>query len=306
MAFFSIVRVRYLVKMNEVTKAILFALAAGLLWGVSPSLLKRGLVGSNVSTATLVSQYASTGLLLAVAVAQGELWSHQLTWPAFAVFAAAGVAASFGKIFLNKGIDTVGASKAVSVKNSSPIITVLLGATLLGEPVGLAILLGVTFIVVGILLLTTIVRTAGAPNRLVYFMYPLLSALCFGINPILKKGAMLTAALPALGTLINHVTSLVFMLTGGRLLQIRPRWERVRLNSLMLFSISGLCEGIASLFTYYALQYGPAVLVAPIWRISPLVTFALAHFTLSGLETVTRRDGLAAACIVGGVWVLAS
>jgi uncharacterized membrane protein len=289
---------------GEVSNAILFALGAGFLWGVSPSLLKRGLVASDVSTATLISQYASTGLLIAVAAAQGELWSKQLTWPAFVVFAAAGVAASFGKIFLNKGIDTVGASKSVSVKNSSPIVTVVLGAVLLGERVDLPIFLGVTFIVGGVLLLTTAPRRENAPNRVLYFMYPLLSAFCFGINPILKKGAMLRVALPALGTLINHVTSLAFMLTGGRLLQIRPSRARVWRSSLVLFGLSGLCEGVASLFTYYALQYGPAVLVAPIWRISPLITFILAHFTLKGLEHVTRRDGLAAVFIVGGVWVL--
>jgi len=284
--------------------AILFALGAGILWGVSPSLLKRGLVSSNVSTATLVSQYVSTATLIAITAVRGELWSNQLTWQIFVIFAAAGVAASFGKIFMNKGIDTVGASKSVSVKNSSPIITVLLGATLLGERIDLAIILGVSFIVGGILLLARMTRKEGGPNGWVYFMYPLLSALCFGVNPIIKKFGMLAASLPALGTLINHLTALGFMLTGGRLLQIRPSRERVPRTSLILFSASGLCEAVASLFTYYALQYGPAILVAPIWRISPLITFLLAHFTLQGIESVGRRDAVAAVLIVGGVWVL--
>lgn len=284
--------------------AILFALGAGILWGVSPSLLKKGLAASNVSMATLVSQYVSTATLIVVAAAQQELWSEQLTWQIFAVFASAGVAASFGKIFLNKGIDTVGASKSVSVKNSSPVITVLLGAFLLGEQMDLAVVLGVSFIVGGIFLLTRVRREEGGPNRLVYFMYPLLSALCFGINPIIKKFGMLAAALPALGTLINHLTALAFMLTGGRFLKIRPAREQTPRSSLVLFGVSGFCEAIASLFTYYALQYGPAILVAPIWRVSPLITFVLAHFTLRGLESVTRRDAAAAVLIVGGVWVL--
>ena len=42
----------------------------------------------------------------------------------------------------------------------------------------------------------------------------------------------------------------------------------------------------------------PAVLVAPIWRISPLITFMLSHFTVNALEAVTLRDGLAAVFIV--------
>jgi uncharacterized membrane protein len=289
---------------DQLSTAVLFALAAGLLWGVSPSLLKKGLANSTVSTATLTSQYVSTVTLILIAAVERELWSELLTWQVFAVFAAAGVAASVGKIFLNKGIDTVGASKSVSVKNSSPIITVVLGATLLGEHVDLPIVLGVTFIVGGVVLLTRVMTKESGPNGWVYFMYPLLSALCFGINPVIKKVGMLQSNLPALGALINHSTALAFMLTGGRLLKIRPSRERVPHNSLILFAISGLCEGVASLSTYHALQYGPAILVAPIWRVSPLITFLLAHFTLQGLESVTRRDGLAAGLIVGGVWVL--
>ena len=42
----------------------------------------------------------------------------------------------------------------------------------------------------------------------------------------------------------------------------------------------------------------------PIWRISPPVTFAVAHFILKNIERVTLRDGLAASLIVAGVFVL--
>jgi drug/metabolite transporter (DMT)-like permease len=52
------------------------------------------------------------------------------------------------------------------------------------------------------------------------------------------------------------------------------------------------------------LSYGPAILVSPIWRIQPLVTYVLANFTLKGIEVVTMRDGVAALFIVGGVFVL--
>jgi len=63
-------------------------------------------------------------------------------------------------------------------------------------------------------------------------------------------------------------------------------------------------EALGSMFTFFALGYGPAALLSPIWRISPLVTFALAHFTLKGIEVVSLRDGFAAALIVLGVFIL--
>ena len=76
------------------------------------------------------------------------------------------------------------------------------------------------------------------------------------------------------------------------------------LRALGLVTFSSVTEALGSLFTFLALIYAPAIWVSPMRRISPLVTFALGHFTLRGIEVVTVRDGLAAALIVGGVFVL--
>jgi len=85
---------------------------------------------------------------------------------------------------------------------------------------------------------------------------------------------------------------------------LKPKWERIPAKGLMLLTLSGATEAFGSLFTFFALAYGPAALLSPIWRISPLVTFALARFTLKGVEVVTLRDGVAAALIVFGVVIL--
>ncbi len=286
------------------TQAVLYALAAGIIWGVGPALLKKGMARSNVTMATLVTQYWSLATLVAATAWRGEFaWLDEAPMLSFVL---TGVAACLGKVFLNLGIDSVGASKAVTVKNSSPLITVFLGWALLSEQVGWEIFVGVVVIVAGVLLLSASpLEGEGAPNRLVYFMYPLLSSLAFGINPIFKRWGLLAAGVPALATLINHTTSTVLLFTAGPWLGIQAwRQERVPLASAVLFAIAGVTEALASLFTYQALLLAPAVLVAPIWRISPLITFVLSRFTLRALEAVTARDGVAAALIVGGVWVL--
>ena len=289
---------------DDTTEAILYALAAGVIWGVVPTLLKKGMAGSSVTMATLMTQYWSLATLVVATAWRGEF--VMLDWPPLISFMLTGVAACLGKVFLNLGIDSVGASKSVTVKNSSPLITVLLGWALLGEQVGWEISAGVIVIVGGVLLLTVSpLEGAEPPNRLVYFMYPLLSSLTFGINPIFKKWGLVAAAVPALGTLVNHLTATVMLFTAGPSLGIHSwRQERVPLKSAVLFGISGITEAIASLCTYKALLLAPAVLVAPIWRISPLITFVMSHFTLKALEAVTLRDGLAAVLIVAGVWVL--
>ena len=286
---------------------ISFALLAGVLWGIGPLLLKRGMTYSNVSTATLIEQYVSVITLTLMAMIRGELFRFaELPSRALWAFVGAGaVGASIGKIFYYKGIDKVGASKATSVKNSSPILTTILAMVLLDEKLTLPVAVGVLLIVFGVLVLTEVdSKDKERPSRIGYFFYPLMAALCFGINPVFKKIGMTVSSFPVLGAFITQFTGLLMMLTAGRLLKIKPRWERVPIGSLLFFALAGVTEALGSLLTFYALIYAPAVLVSPIWRISPLVTFVLARFTLRGIEVVTLRDGVAATFIVGGVLAL--
>ncbi len=285
---------------------MIYALIAGILWGVDPLLLKKGMTLSNVSTATLTMQIVSVLTLSAATGIRGEFHFAELSFAAFWPFIAAGaVGASFGKIFYYYGIDTVGASKSVSIKNSSPILTTILAVAILGERVTLSLAAGVVLIVAGIIMLTRMQgRAEGSPNQIAYFIYPLLAALCFGVNPIVKKIGVSTVSVPTFGALITQTTALIVMLTAGRLLNIKLKWERVPMRSLGFFVLAGVLEALGSLLTFYALIYAPAVLVSPIWRISPLVTFVLAHFTLKGIEVVTLRDGVAASIIVGGILLL--
>lgn len=105
--------------------------------------------------------------------------------------------------------------------------------------------------------------------------------------------------------MVTQVTALLFMFLFAKPIGLQIKLERVLpLKALVLCTLSGITEGFGSLCTFYALSYGPAALLSPMWRLSPLVTFALARFTLKGIEVVTLRDGVAAGIIVAGVLVL--
>ena len=291
---------------SELQVGIGYALSAGILWGVGPLLLKRALKHTNVSTATLIEQNVSVFLLVGLATYSGEIRHLDFTSSAFwAFFLAGAVGASFGKVFYYKGIDKVGASKATSVKNSSPFLTAILAVIFLGESLTWLLVAGVGLIVVGIAVLSQ-TKASGerGVDRLQYFLYPIIAALCFGVNPIFKKFGIDAAGLPILGTMITQVTALLFMLLFARAINLQIRWEPVPAKALILCTLSGITEGLGSLLTFFALMHGPAAILSPIWRISPLVTFALARFTLRGIEVVTVRDGIAAALIVAGVFVL--
>src|SRR5262245_19817410 len=113
---------------------ILYAITAGLFWGTSPVLVKRGLVDSDVSMATLIQQAAILFTLILFMLLEGSVSPGQLSTLAICVFIAIGtVGAYLGRTLFVKSVDQIGATRAQLVNNTSPLITVLLAALLLGE-----------------------------------------------------------------------------------------------------------------------------------------------------------------------------
>lgn len=220
-----------------------------MLWGIGPLVLKRALKYTNVSTATLVEQHVSVFLLVGLAIYYGEIGQIDFSGRAFwSFFLAAGVGASFGKVFYYKDIDKVGASKATSVKNSSPFLTAVLAVLFLGEQMSWLLLAGVTLIVFGIVVLTqTPASGKRSVDRFQYFLFPIISALCFGVNPIFKKIGINAAGLPVLGTMVTQVTALLFMFLFAKPIGLQIKLERVPLKALALCTLSGITEGFGSL-----------------------------------------------------------
>lgn len=112
----------------------MYALIAGLFWGTSPVLVKRGLVDSNVSAATLYQQAAILFTLIILALFERNLFSGKISQTAVLVFAATGVVGAYvGRTLFVKSVAQIGASRAQSLNNSSPLVTVLLAGLFLGE-----------------------------------------------------------------------------------------------------------------------------------------------------------------------------
>jgi uncharacterized membrane protein len=81
---------------------IFYALLAGALWGVAPLFLKKGMIHSDVGTATLVQQCANVLTLIGIGAVEGEMFGVELPSRALWSFIGAGVAGgSLGKIFYN-------------------------------------------------------------------------------------------------------------------------------------------------------------------------------------------------------------
>ena len=285
---------------------VVYALCAAVFWGTSPVLVKRGLTCADVSAATLYQQATILLTLFVSALIEGDLFAGKIPVEAVLVFAATGVVGAYmGRTLFVKSVDQMGASRAQSLNNSSPLITVLLAAVALGERLSFAVLLGVMFIISGVFFVTHGDAAPGEnrPSRRIT-LAAALATICYGIVPVLKKIGTDHGGPPVLGALVMHATGLVLLMTLGNLLKIERKWQRIPGKSLASFVSAGFLYAIGSIFTLKALVHAPASVVAPIWSAQPIVSFFLAKTTLKGIEEVTFRDGAAAALVVLGVLVL--
>lgn len=285
---------------------IFYALGAGLFWGTSPVLVKRGLVHADVSAATLYQQATILLTLLGAALFEGQLLAGKIPPLAMALFAATGVVGAYlGRTLFVKTVDQIGASRAQSLNNSSPLITVLLAALFLGEPLTLAVLAGVSLIISGVFFIADGEgKDEGRGGKKILTMTSVMATLCYGIVPVMKKFGTDNGGPPVLGALVMHATGLLLLVILGSLLKIEFKPERIATSSVICFVAAGCLYAIGSIMTLKALTYAPASVVAPVWSAQPIVSFFLAKTTLKGIENVNWRDGLAAALVVAGVLVL--
>jgi len=284
---------------------VVYAVIAGLFWGTSPVLVKRGLVHASVSAATLIQQATILLTLLLSALFAGELFSGNISRLAIATFCVTGVVGAYlGRTLFVRSVDQIGATRAQSINNSSPLVTVLLAAALLGERLTLSLLVGVVLIISGIFFVHDREGDDPSAPRRALTASAILATICYGIVPVLKKFATEHGGTPVLGALVMHATGLLLLLTFGSFLRIELKWERIAPAGLLCFISAGVLYAIGSIMTLKALVYAPASIAAPIWSAQPIVSFFLAKATLKGIEEVTLEDGLAAVLVVVGVMVL--
>jgi drug/metabolite transporter (DMT)-like permease len=289
-----------------VETGILYAIVAGIFWGTSPVLVKRGLVHADVSAATLYQQATILVTLIAAALIEGELFAANIPPLAILVFACTGVVGAYiGRTLFVKTVDQIGASRAQSLNNSSPLITVLLAALFLGEPLTLVVLAGVVLIISGVFFVAeTDSQDEGRERKKVLTLTSVMATVCYGIVPVLKKFGTDNGGTPVLGALVMHATGLLLLVTLGSLLKIEFKPERIAASSVVCFVAAGFLYAIGSIMTLKALTYAPASVAAPVWSAQPIVSFFLVKTTLKGVEAVSWRDGLAALLVVLGVMVL--
>ena len=195
-------------------------------------------------------------------------------------------------------------NKVVPIDKSSTVLTILLALIFLGEGISLPKAVAVCVIAAGIFQMIEKKDTAGGKEggRGSWFLYAVGSAVFASLTAILGKIGI-AGVESNLGTAIRTSVVLVMawlmVFVTGKQKEIRG----ISRKELLFIGLSGLATGASWLCYYHALQEGPASVVAPVDKLSVLVTVAFSYFVFG--EKLSRRAAVGLVLLTAGTVAMA-
>ena len=190
---------------------IILSLASALFFSLNAIFVKRGMTKVDSRIATFISVVIPLPFLSVYCLLNGDFsYSYLLVQFTIIYLALAGILHFvLGRTMSYYSTQVIGASRTSTLTSTSIIYTTIFSALLLGEPIGIGLLIGVILIFVGtlfVLLSTPIVQTLAKPRRRVAkaVTLGLAAGVIWGLTPILTKLGVLGAKSVLLSTLTSY------------------------------------------------------------------------------------------------------
>lgn len=280
---------------------LLYAVGSALFAGLTSILAKCGIRKTDSTVATAIRTIIVlifAWVMVFVVGSQGTIASIPARSLAF--LGLSGLATGVSWLCYFYALQRGPIDKVVPIDKSSTVMTILLAALLLGESVTLTRGIGVVLIAVGTFLM--IEKKGGVQKEERGWMLAAFgSAIFAALTSILGKVGI-TGVESNLGTALRTgvvlIMAWVMVFVQGKQGQVKA----VPKNELGFICLSGLATGASWLCYYKALQLGPASLVAPIDKLSILVTVLFSYIVFH--ERLSRKALTGLAVLVAGTLVM--
>ena len=250
--------------------------------------VRRGVLTGTVLQAVAISlPIALPFFILALAIGGGFGVLAEFDTRALVLLALAGIIHFALARYCNyRATKAIGANLVAPVQQFSLVITLVLAVVWLGEALTVLRIVGILLVVAGpaFTLRPTrqkaaepVVAPDDAPSIKAFnpiyregYIFALLSALGFGISPILigmafsTKGVVIGIA----GGFISYVAATLFIALAFVLPSERKSFRSIDRESAKWFLISGVSVGLSQMFRYMALAIAPVSVAVPIMRLS--------------------------------------
>lgn len=283
---------------------LFYASASAFFAGVTSILAKCGIKKTDSTAATAVRTIVIllfSWIMVFVAGSQSQLSEISGRTLLFLILSGAATGASWLCYF--RALQLGDINKVVPIDKSSTVLTILLALIFLGEGISLPKAGAVLVIAVGIFLMIEKKDVEETKKgRGGWFLYAAGSAFFASLTAILGKIGI-TGVESNLGTAIRTCVVLVMAWVMVFVTGKQGEVKKTGRKELAFICCSGIATGASWLCYYRALQEGPASVVAPIDKLSVLVTVIFSYFVFG--EKLGKKEAAGLALLTAGTVAMA-
>lgn len=268
---------------------LFYAACSAFFAGVTSILAKCGIRKTDSTVATSVRTIVIlifSWVIVGIVGSADEVSSIDVRTLIFLILSGVATGASWLCYF--KALQEGDINKVVPIDKSSTVLTILLALILLQEGISLPKAVAVVMIATGIFLMIEKkdVEIKDSQGGAGWIFYAAGSAFFASLTAILGKIGI-SGVESNLGTAIRTCVVLVMAWLMVGIQKKQKEVCRIPKKELLFICCSGIATGASWLCYYRALQEGPASIVAPIDKLSVLVTVAFSCFVFG--EKLSRR-----------------
>lgn len=281
---------------------IILAAGSAFFAGLTSILAKCGIRKTDSTVATAVRTIVVLVMSALMVLIVGSFGTIvQISGKSWLFLALSGISTGASWLCYFKALQNGDVNKVVPIDKSSTILTMIMAFIFLQESISPLKIVCIIMIVAGTLLMLERKDVSGEQKSRVWLPFAVLSAVFAAATSILGKIGISDVE-SNLGTTIRTAVVLLMawlmvLVTGksGKVREI-PR------NELLFICLSGIATGASWLCYYKALQGGPASIVAPIDKLSILVTVLFSRIVFH--EKLSLKSGIGLALLTAGTLLL--
>lgn len=282
---------------------VLYAFGSAFFAGITAVLAKIGIQNVNSHLATALRTIVVVlfaWLMVGIAGSGGTIFTlKSQTW-VFLILSGAATGASWICYF--RALQLGDVNKVAPIDKSSTVLTMVLACLFLNEAFSANMLIGMVLILAGtMLMIQKKEEDAPAGKSRSWFVWAVLSAVFASLTAILGKVGI-QGVESNLGTAIRTVVVLILAwgIVFGR--GLHKEIGKIDKKSWLFLALSGLATGLSWMLYYHALQEGSASIVAPIDKLSILVTILFSFILLK--EKLNRKSAVGLVLLTAGTLLL--
>ena len=282
---------------------LIFAAASALFAGLTSIFAKCGIRQTDSTVATAIRTVVVllfAWLMVFIKGSQGSIGS--LSGKTWLFLFLSGMATGASWLCYFKALHLGDVNKVVPIDKSSTVLTILLAALLLDEPLSLSGIAAVIFIGAGTLLMIEHKAATARAEGNAWLLYAVLSAVFAALTSIFGKIGIENVE-SNLGTAIRTV---IVLFMAWLMVWAEGKTDKLRCvprSELFYIIISGFATGASWLCYYRALQDGLTGVVVAVDKLSIIVSVVFAYFVFG--ERLSAKAAAGLFLIVAGTLILA-